>query len=117
MEFFGDQPTGFNQFALVMVWLYILGWSTYGPEAAATFAPEYKDTKNDTRKALAVTGGMNVVLAVLLPVAVLGTVGYDVIVGDLSGVVYLIDVMHTIAGDTIGDDDSRSACVQGSCSR
>jgi amino acid transporter len=99
---YGDPGNGFHQFALVMVWLYIIGWSTYGPEAAATFAPEYKDTKNDTRKALAVTGGMNVVLAVLLPVAVLGTVGYDVIVGDLSGVVYLIDVMHTIAGDTIG---------------
>ena len=102
VEFFGDTPSTFNQFALVMVWLYILGWSTYGPEAAASFAPEYKDTKNDTRKALAVTGGMNVVLAFLLPVAVLGTVGYDVIVGDLSGVVYLIDVMHTIAGDTLG---------------
>ena len=39
-----------------MVWLYIIGWSTYGPEAAATFAPEYKDTTNDTRKALAVDG-------------------------------------------------------------
>ena len=64
VEFFGDSPSGFNQFALIMVWLYILGWSTYGPEAAATFAPEYKDTKNDTRKALAVTGGMYVVLAV-----------------------------------------------------
>jgi amino acid transporter len=102
VEFFGDTPSAFNQFALIMVWLYILGWSTYGPEAAATFAPEYKDTKNDTRKALAVTGGMNVVLACLLPIAVLGTVGYDVIVGDLSGVVYLIDVMHTIAGDTLG---------------
>ena len=102
VEFFGDTPSTFNQFALIMVWLYILGWSTYGPEAAASFAPEYKDTKNDTRKALAVTGGMNVVLAFLLPIAVLGTVGYDVIVGDLSGVVYLIDVMHTIAGDTLG---------------
>ena len=32
----------------------------------------------------------------------LGTVGYDVIVGDLTGVVYLIDVMHTIAGDRFG---------------
>lgn len=102
VEFFGDSPSGFNEFALVMVWLYILGWSTYGPEAAASFAPEYKDTKNDTRKALAVTGGMNVVLACLLPIAVLGTVGYDVIVGDLTGVVYLIDVMHTIAGDGLG---------------
>ncbi len=102
VEFFGDSPSGFNQFALIMVWMYILGWSTYGPEAAATFAPEYKDTKNDTRKALAVTGGLNVVLACLLPVAVLGTVGYDAIAGDLSGVVYLIGVMHEIGGDAFG---------------
>jgi len=102
VEFFGDSPSGFNQFALIMVWLYILGWSTYGPEAAATFAPEYKDTKNDTRKALTVTGGLNVGLSILLPIAVLGTVGYDVIVGDLSGVVYLIQVMHEIAGDGLG---------------
>ncbi len=51
---YGDPGNGFHQFALVMVWLYIIGWSTYGPEAAATFAPEYKDTTNDTRKALAV---------------------------------------------------------------
>ena len=35
-----------------MVWLYIIGWSTYGPEAPATFAPEFIDTKNDTRKAI-----------------------------------------------------------------
>ena len=85
-----------------MVWLYILGWSTYGPEAAATFAPEYKDTKNDTRKALAATGGLNVVLAFLLPIAVIGTIGYDAILADLSGVLYLVDVLHAIAGDGFG---------------
>ena len=50
-----------------MVWLYVLGWSTYGPEAPATFAPEFVDTKNDTRKAIASTGGLNVFLAALLP--------------------------------------------------
>lgn len=99
---FGDEASGFNQFGFVMVWLYILGWSTYGPEAAATFAPEYKDTKNDTRKALAVTGSINVVLSILLPIAVLGTVGFDVIAGDGTGVVYLIQVMHEIAGDSLG---------------
>ena len=45
---------------MIMVWLYIFGWSTYGPEAGATFAPEYKDTVNDTRKALASVGALNV---------------------------------------------------------
>lgn len=105
---YGDSASGFHQFALIMVWLYIIGWSTYGPEAAATFAPEYKDTRNDTRKALAVTGGINVVLAVLLPIAVVGTIGIGSvedgtgIAGDAFGVPYLVDVLHTIAGNGFG---------------
>jgi amino acid transporter len=101
-EFYGDSGGGFDKFALIMVWLYILGWSTYGPEAAATFAPEYKDTKNDTRKALAATGIINVALAFLLPIAVIGVAGYDAMLADLSGVVYLVDVLHAIAGDALG---------------
>ena len=99
---YGDTGNGFHQFALVMVWLYIIGWSTYGPEAAATFAPEYKDTRNDTRKALAWTGGINVLLAILLPIAVLGTIGYDGILADPFGVPYLVDVLQTIAGEGFG---------------
>jgi amino acid transporter len=82
--------------------LYIIGWSSYGPEAPATFAPEFKDTKNDTRKALASVGGLNVVLAALLPIAVVGTVGGDVILGDLTGVVYLVDVLDGIVGSAAG---------------
>ena len=99
---YGDPGNGFHQFALVMVWLYIIGWSTYGPEAAATFAPEYKDTKNDTRKALAVTGAINVMLACLLPIAVLGTIGIEGILADAYGVPYLVNVLHTIAGEGFG---------------
>ena len=56
---FGDSASGWNEFGLIMVWLYVLGWSTYGPEAPATFAPEFVDTKNDTRKAIASTGSLN----------------------------------------------------------
>ena len=102
VEFYGDSATFFNQFVMIMVWLYILGWSTYGPEAGATFAPEYKDTANDTRKALASVGALNVVLAFLLPIVVLGTIGYDGLFNDLTGVVWLTDVVNSIAGDTFG---------------
>jgi amino acid transporter len=98
VEFYGDQATFFNQFVMIMVWLYILGWSTYGPESGATFAPEYKDTANDTRKALASVGALNVVLAFLLPIVVVGTIGYDALLGDLTGVVWLTDVVNSIAG-------------------
>ena len=59
---YGYGNSTFDSFALIMVWLYIIGWSTYGPEAPATFAPEFVDTKNDTRLAIATTGGLNVVL-------------------------------------------------------
>ncbi len=102
VEFYGDSASFFNQFVMIMVWLYILGWSTYGPEAGATFAPEYKDTANDTRKALASVGALNVVLAFLLPIVVLGTIGYDGLFNDLTGVVWLTDVVNSIAGDTFG---------------
>jgi amino acid transporter len=101
-EVYGDSGSTFHQFALIMVWLYIIGWSTYGPEASATFAPEFKDTKNDTRKALVSVGLLNVVLAILLPIAVLGTIGYDGILADAFGVPYLVDVLHTIAGEGFG---------------
>ena len=63
LEAYGYGTRTFNKFALIMVWLYIIGWSTYGPEAPATFAPEFKDTKNDTRKALISVGGLNVILS------------------------------------------------------
>jgi amino acid transporter len=102
VEFYGDSPTFFNQFVMVMVWMYILGWSTYGPEAGATFAPEYKDTVNDTRKALASVGALNVVLSIMLPIVVLGTIGYDALFADTTGVVWLTDVVNSIAGEGFG---------------
>ena len=102
VSFYGDSPTFFNQFVMIMVWLYILGWSTYGPEAGATFAPEYKDTVNDTRKALASVGALNVFLSILLPIVVLGTIGYNGLFNDLTGVVWLTDVVNSIAGEGFG---------------
>ena len=103
LDFYKFNTGAWGVFVLIMVWMYILGWSTYGPEAAATFAPEYKDTKNDTRKALATTGGLNVILAFLLPIALIGTVGAGFIAKDLTGVVYLTTALSTIVGHAVGD--------------
>jgi amino acid transporter len=98
---FGEADSTWHQFGLIMVWLYVLGWSTYGPEAPATFAPEFVDTKNDTRKAIMSTGAFNVFLSALLPLAVVGTLGYSAIAGDLTGIVYMIDVFKAIVGDFV----------------
>ncbi len=37
---------------LALVFLFIFGWTAYGTEICATFAPEYRDAKRDTSMAL-----------------------------------------------------------------
>ena len=102
LEFYGWPDGTWGKFVLVMAWLYILGYNTYGAGCTATFAPEYKHTKDDTRKAILAVGGINVVCALLLPVAIVGTVGQDALANDTTGVVYLTDVWHAIVGETGG---------------
>ena len=102
LELYGWPDGTWGKFVLVMAWLYILGYNTYGAGCTATFAPEYKHTKDDTRKAILAVGGINVVCALLLPVAIVGTVGQDALASDTTGVVYLTDVWHAIVGETAG---------------
>src|SRR5207237_4881175 len=85
-----------------MAWLYILGYSTYGAGCTATFAPEYKNTKDDTRKAILSVGGLNLAFALLLPVAIVGTLGQKALAKDTTGVVYLTDILHRIVGAGAG---------------
>jgi amino acid transporter len=47
-------------------------------------------------------GALNVALSILLPIVVLGTIGYDGLFSDLTGVVWLTDVVNSIAGETFG---------------
>jgi amino acid transporter len=60
---------------LALVWLYVMGWSAYGVETCATFAPEYKDTVRDTNLALKTSALFSLVVYILLPLGVTGTVG------------------------------------------
>jgi amino acid transporter len=59
---------------LALVWIWIMIWST-APEACATFAPEFKDTVRDTRKALLSSAAFILVINTLVPVALTGGVG------------------------------------------
>ena len=43
---------------LALVWLYFMGWSAYGFETVAAFAPEYHDTETDTPRGAARVGGV-----------------------------------------------------------
>jgi amino acid transporter len=60
---------------LAFVWLYIMGWSAYGVETCAAFAPEYKDTVRDTSVALRSAAVFSLGVYVLLPLGVSGITG------------------------------------------
>jgi len=49
-----------------------MAWSAYGVEAAATLAPEYKDTERDTALALRRSAMFSLVVYALLPIGVGG---------------------------------------------
>jgi amino acid transporter len=68
----GASAVGVSGFTLVIVWLYVMCWSSYGMECCATFAPEYHDTARDTPKALRVAAIFGVVVYGLLPLGAMG---------------------------------------------
>jgi amino acid transporter len=89
---------GIGDWKTAIVWLYIMGWSAYGVETCAAFAPEYKDTVRDTTLALRSAAMFSLVVYILLPLGVAGTLGTDVIAQDSTGVAYLTEGFERILG-------------------
>jgi amino acid transporter len=71
------QPWGGWKVALV--WLFVMGWSAYGVEACATFAPEYKDTARDTSLALRSSALFSLAVYALLPLGIGGVLSQEAI--------------------------------------
>ena len=69
-----DPGLAWGGLQIALVWIWIMIWST-APEAAATFAPEYKDTVRDTRKALISSAAFILIINTVLPIALTGGVG------------------------------------------
>jgi amino acid transporter len=53
-------------------WLWLMGWSAYGVETCAAFAPEYKDTVRDTSLALRSSAVFSLAVYLLLPLGLGG---------------------------------------------
>ena len=102
VKFYGDTPTTFNQIALGIVWFWVIGWSTYGAEACTTFAPEYHDPKDDTRWAIVSTGGLLTILALLLPITIVGVMGTTAIYNDTTYIAYLTTALDKTVGNFLG---------------
>jgi amino acid transporter len=60
---------------LAFVWLFLNAWSAYGIEVAASFAPEYHDTKRDTMLALRTGATFSLLVYTLLPMGAIGVKG------------------------------------------
>ena len=76
---------------LVITWLYLMCWSSYGFECCASFAPEYHDPERDTAKALRAAAVFGVFVYALLPIGALGAFGDKKVT---------LDNVYTFYGDT-----------------
>jgi len=60
---------------LMASWFYLAGWSAYGLECVATFAPEYTDTIKDTPRALRSSAFFSLIVYGLVPLGLVGVLG------------------------------------------
>ena len=84
---------------LSLVWLWLMCWSAWGVDVCATFAPEYKDTARDTKRALRSAALFSMVVYILLPIAFVGGGTAKLV----SGYLY-VDAMNEIVGSTTWTD-------------
>lgn len=78
------------------VWLFLMGWTVYGTEIAATFTPEYRNPRTDVPKALTAAGLMSLVVFACMPIVVTGTVGEPEITSSPIG--FNITLFETLFG-------------------
>jgi amino acid transporter len=84
----------------IVVFFYLAGWTAYGSEIAATFGPEFKDTKRDVPKAMIVGAVLVGLIYFLVPLGVTGTIGEKAI-GD-NPVAYSVDAFKVLIGPAAG---------------
>ena len=85
--------TGIPGWQIALVWLWLMCWSAWGVDVCATFAPEYKDTVNDTKLALRSAAIFSMAVYILLPIAFNGG-GTEKLVGSYA----YVDAMNNIVG-------------------
>jgi len=87
---------------LAMTWLYFKGWSSYGFETVAAFAPEYHSTETDTPRALRASAAFSVVVYALLPLGLGGTLGTKAVADDATAIAFYKQAFDAIVGNSLG---------------
>jgi amino acid transporter len=89
-----------DSWKLAIVFFYLAGWTTYGSEIVATFAPEFRDTRRDVPIAMVVGAGVLGVLYLIVPLGVGGTIGEQAI-GD-NPIAYAVPAFEALIGPAGG---------------
>ena len=63
----------------MMVWLYAAAWTVYGTEIVATFAPEYRNVRRDSFRAMKYSAALVFAVYLITPIAAAGVLGEDTI--------------------------------------
>ncbi|HEV8651972.1 MAG TPA: APC family permease [Actinomycetes bacterium] len=87
-----------NSWRLALVWFYLMGWSSYGVESAATFAPEYQDPEHDTALALRRSAAFSLVVYALLPLGVGGVLSADKIAAGAVDYSFYVAAINKMIG-------------------
>jgi amino acid transporter len=87
---------------LALTWLYFMGWSAYGFEAVAAFAPEYHNPEVDTARALRASAAFSVVVYALLPLGLGGTLGTAAVAEDATFIAFYTQAFDAIVGNFLG---------------
>jgi len=88
---------------LALTWLYFMGWSSYGFETVAAFAPEYHDPVVDTPKALRASAAFSVVVYALLPLGIGGTLGTQAVADDPTFIAFYTTAFDELVGNALGN--------------
>jgi amino acid transporter len=97
---FGAGGSAWGIFRLTIAWLYLNGWSAYGVEVCATFAPEYHDTRKDTEKALNRSAVFSMLVYTLLPLGLGGVVSESTIAA--NPLTFYVTVLRQEVGPASG---------------
>jgi amino acid transporter len=67
---------------LLMKWMFVAAWSSYGGEMAATLAGELRDPERDSARTAVLAGVVTFLAFAVVPIALVGTVGGGLLAND-----------------------------------
>ncbi|WP_158491044.1 APC family permease [Metapseudomonas resinovorans] len=113
----------------VLAWLFVMAWSAYAVEAAASFIPEFRDTVPDTRKALRISALILLLVFTLTPLGLAGLlgektlaehpygflqIGAQVLLGGGAALITLVLIAGILVLSVMGTADAGRALYQSS---